>query len=325
MRELREYFHRIQGRLVLAFGIVITGTIVIWWFGMLSMSQLTDEVSARMDQLHKSLDMGSRLESTILSEMLSGEHYVATGDTVSRNNAGETDVPELLRSYATLPGIDAKDSQQLAEITNLHNRLQQEYAQAIADRDRGDMAAAIARLNGVQQVAGELKALLRSLNGSQSLRVENAARQVEKDAMHRQLALMIVLLLTTLGGVLFVLRMIHAINGPLQRLVEIADQFGKGDLSVTMDGAMPSEFRVLAGAFGSMGERLREVVGKTVSTADRIGTSATNLSSISEEVAASSGEVANAMVEITSGAEAQASGLRTVDSALGQIRRNCAG
>src|SRR5512146_549296 len=109
MRELREYFHRIQGRLVLAFGIVITGTIVIWWFGWLSMSQLTDEVSGRMDQLHKSLDMGSRLESAILSEMLSGEHYVASGDTVSRSGLTNTDVSELIRSYSTLAGIDAND------------------------------------------------------------------------------------------------------------------------------------------------------------------------------------------------------------------------
>ncbi len=320
MRELREYFHRIQGRLVLAFAIVITGTIVIWYFGWLSMSQLTDQVSGRMDELYKSLDMGSRLESAILSEMVSGEHYVASGDTVSRSGLHDAEVPDLLQSYSRLAGLDEKDREELSQIASLHLRLLREYGQAAVERDRGQMAAAIARVNGVQQAAAELKALLRSLNASQSMRVQSAALQVEQDAVHRQIALIFVLLLTTAGGVLFVVRMISAINRPLRRLVEVADQFGHGDLSVRIDGAMPSEFKVLAGAFGSMGERLREVVGQTMSTADKIGSSATNLSSISEEVAASSGEVANAMVEITSGAEAQASGLRTVDAALGQIR-----
>src|SRR5512146_2342585 len=70
MREFTEYFRRIQGRLVLAFGIVITGTIVIWWFGMMSMSQLTDEIGLRMDQLHRSLDLGSQLEATVLNQMV---------------------------------------------------------------------------------------------------------------------------------------------------------------------------------------------------------------------------------------------------------------
>jgi methyl-accepting chemotaxis protein len=61
-------------------------------------------------------------------------------------------------------------------------------------------------------------------------------------------------------------------------------------------------------------------VGETVRTANSVGQSASDLSSISEEVAASSGEVSTAMIGITNGAEEQAFGLRTVDQALERMR-----
>jgi methyl-accepting chemotaxis protein len=69
-----------------------------------------------------------------------------------------------------------------------------------------------------------------------------------------------------------------------------------------------------------MADRFRVIVGETVRTANRIGQSASDLSSISEEVAASSGEVSTAMIGITNGAEEQAFGLRTVDHALERMR-----
>jgi methyl-accepting chemotaxis protein len=70
-----------------------------------------------------------------------------------------------------------------------------------------------------------------------------------------------------------------------------------------------------------MADRFRNIVGETVSAAQKIGSSAHDLSSISEQVAASSGQVSTAMVGITSGAEEQAHGLRTVNEALEDIRR----
>jgi methyl-accepting chemotaxis protein len=99
-----------------------------------------------------------------------------------------------------------------------------------------------------------------------------------------------------------------------------ADQFGQGDLNVRVDGKMPAEFEVLAGAFTSMADRLRQVVGETVTTAEQITASASDLSGISEEVAASSGEVSTAMVGITHGAEQQAQELVQVTDSLNGIR-----
>ena len=53
----------------------------------------------------------------------------------------------------------------------------------------------------------------------------------------------------------------------------------------------------------------------------QISASASDLSSISEQVAASSGEVSTAMVGITTGAEQQVEGLKTVEASLDEIHR----
>src|SRR5512146_2300164 len=135
MREFTEYFRRIQGRLVLAFGILITGTIVIWWFGMMSMSQLTDEIGVRMDQLHRSLDLGSQLEATVLNQMVNGEHYVSTGDTASRESfrAQGHSAHELITNYTRLPGFNEEDRRDLVRIAELQGRIEGQYARAAED------------------------------------------------------------------------------------------------------------------------------------------------------------------------------------------------
>ncbi|HEX9106541.1 MAG TPA: hypothetical protein VF832_04925, partial [Longimicrobiales bacterium] len=193
MRGFTEYFKRIQGRLVLAFGIVITGTIVIWWFGMMSMSQLTDEIGLRMDQLHKSLDLGSQLEATVLNQMVYGEHYVSTGDTASRQSfqVQGRSAHELISNYTKLPGFTEGDRHDLVRIAELQVRIEGQYARAAEDRHAGRGAASGARLDSIQASAPELKALLRAVNSNQATRVETAARQVESEGMRREIALLV--------------------------------------------------------------------------------------------------------------------------------------
>ena len=60
---------------------------------------------------------------------------------------------------------------------------------------------------------------------------------------------------------------------------------------------MPTELERLARAMDDMGARLRGLVQSVISEASQIGNSASDFSAMSEELAASSGEISTAMVQ----------------------------
>ena len=57
MGQLREYFDRIQGRLLLAFALVFLGTLAIWYVGYSSLDRFSTEVSARDEVLFERTDL----------------------------------------------------------------------------------------------------------------------------------------------------------------------------------------------------------------------------------------------------------------------------
>jgi methyl-accepting chemotaxis protein len=322
MNGIPAYFQRIQGRLIATFGVVLLGTIVIWYLGMYTMGQFADKVGRRVDALQQRLDLGSQLEASVRDQFGAADHYLVTGDKSQLAAFHELDpeITDLEARFRKMPGVGEPELRQVRKIDASHTTLQSEYQQALNDYDARRTPEAVARVNSLQQPVAELKTLLRSLNAGQAEIAAAEAHAVELEATQNQLLLLIVLAVTAIIGIGLVYWTVAAINRPLQRLVVAAKEFGEGDLNVRVNGRMPPELRVLAGAFTDMADRLRTIVGETVSTAEQISSSASDLSSISEQVAASSGEVATAMVDITSGAEHQATGLRTVDTALVEIR-----
>ncbi len=323
MNGIPAYFQRIQGRLIATFGVVILGTIVIWFLGWTTMGQFADKVGRRVDALQQRLDVGSQLEANVRDQFGEADHYLVTGDK-SHLQAFQDLAPAITAlevRFRKLPGVAEPELKQVRKISAQHTALQTQYQAAMDDYDAHKVTEAVARVDSLQQQVAEMKALLRSLNAGQADAAAAEAHAVEAEATTRQGYLLIVLAITALIGIGLVYWTVAAINRPLQRLVIAAREFGEGDLNAArVNGRMPPELKVLAGAFTDMADRLRTIVGETVSTAEQISSSASDLSSISEQVAASSGEVATAMVDITSGAEHQATGLRTVDTALDEIR-----
>jgi methyl-accepting chemotaxis protein len=70
----------------------------------------------------------------------------------------------------------------------------------------------------------------------------------------------------------------------------------------------------------SMAGRLRGVVVSVVKEASQIGNSATDFSAMSEQLAASSGQISTAMVKIASSAEQQVQGMEKADALLLSLR-----
>jgi methyl-accepting chemotaxis protein len=322
MGQLRAYFDRIQGRLMAAFIMALLGMITVFFIGYRSLSDFSDQVTMRNDALYNSTDVAMRLEAAVLDQIATGERYLASRSPEAEQSFDSLGnvVSNLWGQYnVDLDAVDARD--QLHRVRTLHTQIEDGYRTAHGDFLAGREAAAITKVESLDPAVMELRALIRALNTAQVTKATTHAGNLQIQVARRlQLMIWVVLIMTLLLGFL-VWSTLKAIDAPLNRLVTAANRFGEGDLSFTLDGQMPAEFRVLSGAFTTMAERFRTVVGETVSTAQKVGASASDLSSISEEVAASSGQVSTAMVGISSGAEQQAAGLRTVNEALEDIRR----
>lgn len=323
MQAMTGVFNRIQVRLFAAYGVLVAGMLFMWYSGVALLNQFADQVSERIDVLYEGGDLGMRLQASVLDQIAVGEHYLVSGHSEDADEFRRlgTQVHDLKSNYTRVSGLAAAEQMQLARIEDLHARLEVHYALAHALRDLGRQTRAIQSLDGTKALLQELKREIQALSTGEMTKVSTAAAAVRRDATERQPVLFGLLILSVVISSMIVLRTVRAIHHPLQRLVAAANQLGAGELNVSLGGQMPTEFGVLSGAFSTMADRLRTIVGETVTTAEQISASASDLSSISEQVAASSGEVSTAMVEITSGAERQVEGLKTVEAALEEIRK----
>ena len=326
MRSLRAYLNRIQGRLMVAFGIGFLGTFAIFLLAISSLDRFTGELTDRLSDFRERTDLAQSLEAAVVDEINASQQYVLARDSSSlaEFDSLATRFRLLQRGYSALPNLTDAALGRLSEALHLHSELERAVSAAKADLRGGNVAAAEARVGALGPQMAQLRAMIRVISADEFHSAEVASRGFSESMGERQKAMLGLFFLSMAVALLFMFLALRAIDRPLQRLVTAANALGDGDLRVSLNGRMPQELHVLGVAFTGMAERLRTIVGETVATANRITASASDLSSVSEEVAASSGEVSTAMIDITNGAEEQALGLRSVDDGLRTIRQRAA-
>ena len=317
MNKLLAYLDQIKARLYLAFTLVLllaTAIAVVSWDTLDRIAALTDDIIETQD----GSDTALRLQSAMLDQIATGERWLNTRDpaAILRLDSLSTEIRSQFQRYYNLELPDTI-LREIRGISELHKEVESTWG---GGRPQADSTPALNASDNLTASAIKLRTHIAALNSRQMARASAAASELQGVAASRDNLLRILLFITLVVAGGFAYYTIQAIKKPLNRLVIAANDFGEGNLNVSLNGRMPEEFRVLAGAFTGMADRFRNIVGETVSTARKIGASASDLSSISEEVAASSGEVSTAMVGITHGAEEQASGLRSIDEALHEMR-----
>jgi methyl-accepting chemotaxis protein len=321
MNRIRAYFGRIQARLAVAF----MGVFVMAGIAFTSMSLLggyTGEIGDQVEALEARGNYALNLDAAISDQVSAAQDFLNSGREQAKLAADSLAevAREINKTYIGTPGIGPEVHEHLESIRATQAQLEASFAQAQTDRAAGNSGAVAVRVRELDRSMRTLRALIRALNTAELAYVGKEAAGIQQRAGGMQRLLLSVLAVVAIAATIFAYFTMKAIERPLNRLVIAANQFGEGDLNVTVNGRMPDEFRVLAGAFTGMADRFRVIVGETVRTANKISQSASDLSSISEQVAASSGEVSTAMIGITNGAEEQAFGLRTADQALDKMR-----
>lgn len=309
---------RIAGGLaVLVIGLVVAGLL-----GATALRAMRGSVREELLILRSAMEVGNGLTTTVFDEIRAAEQYLsaATPDARTEFQATADAAFEYIRRLETLAGLSVDDRMAVSRLKQLHATMQVDYAMAHALRDLGRSADALARSAAARQPGVELMRLVRDLSAVQAARAGSVADRLSTLAARRELMLWLVALTVLAGGMAVAVITVRAVEHPLERLVTAAERFGAGDLRPVTVGRMPQELRVLAEAMGSMGERLRAIVGEVVAEADRIAGTAGDLSAVSEELAASSSEVSTAMVDISGGAERQRAELAEVQRALERLR-----
>ena len=290
--------------------------------GVFSLATVTRQTAADIRALEDGTGYGNALVSAVLGEIRAAGQYLLTPNPAAKAEfiASGDSAYALQERLRSLPHLDRDDRRLLNQIAATQANLEVTYAtaHALADLGRTDDA----RLFGVQAGSGtdSLIAAVQQLSRRQTTHAGERARAIKAQAEFHQKLLVVVALLALAVVSAAAITVTQMVDRQMKSLIEAADRFGSGDLRPLRLGAMPDELARLAEAMDRMATRLREVVETVVRESSQLTGAAGDFSAMSEEIAASTGEISSAMVRITTTADEQVQGMKQADELLGRLR-----
>ena len=290
--------------------------------GVNSISSLNRSVDQELSLLLETTDLSNGLIASLSGEVRSAEQYLLRPTEAARRRfRDEGDSAYVYhRRYRTLRALTTSDRYIVNKIASNQAQLEVNYAMAHALADLGRVEEARREAQRARAPSDTLLGDVRALALAQTNRSLVRANELRREAQQRRSLLWLLFCTSLALGAITSVQTVRWVDLPLRRLVGAADRFGAGDLRRVQLGKMPTELEQLARAMDSMAGRLRGVVVSVVKEASQIGNSATDFSAMSEQLAASSGQISTAMVKIASSAEQQVQGMEKADALLLSLR-----
>ena len=315
-------FNSVSMRLGLGMGALVALALVLASIGYFTLRKTRIQASTELDRIVMSNELGSGLVGAVLQEIRSAEQYlVEPGDRLRREFRQNGDSAYAFQArFRKLSGLTQEERYSINQLADEQAAVEVQYALAHALADLGRGADARAMADRARGPADGLTRDVRNLTSTLSQRALQSTDAIQREAQWREKLLIGGGLFVIIVGLVVAIATLRSVRTPLRRLGSAADRFGEGDLRPVHLGSMPAELAVLAGAMDGMGARLRTVLGAVVRESQAISGSAGDFSAMSEELAASSGEISTAMVRVSSSAEQQVHGLREADTLLESLR-----
>lgn len=306
----------------LGMGIVIALCVVSGVLSIVALARVRISIDGSLAGLVRTNSLGDGLVSSALDEVRAAEEYMGGPSPQIRRDyelAGDS-VNTVMISYRRLMTLSTDDRYTLNEMANAQAEFDVNYslAHALVDLGRGPDGRTLA--DQARGAADTLVADIHRLSASQTQVALAGSDVLRSQAKWWEKLVAGMLILVVIAGIVVGRLTIGMVSGPLGRLVGAVERFGQGDLRPFQLGSMPLELARLATAMDDMGARLRQVVSAVVRESQTISASASDFSAMSEELAASSGEISTAMVRVSSSAETQVQGLRESDRLLNTLR-----
>jgi methyl-accepting chemotaxis protein len=316
-------FRSLRSRVIGAMAVLILLVFAIALLGVNSISALDDSVDQELSLLLESTNLSNGLIASLGSEVRSAEQYLLLRSREVKDRVIEDSDSAYVyqRRFQTLNALTTSDRYIVNKIAGNQAAIEVAYATAHALADLGRNEEARRQADLARAPTDTLLGDVRALVLAQNNRAIARANDLRRNAGHRRSVLWLLFAVSLSAGIGISVFTVRMVDQPLRRLIGAADRFGAGDLRRVQLGKMPSELERLARAMDGMASRLRGVVVSVVGEASQIGNSATDFSAMSEELAASSGEISTAMVKVASSAEQQVRGMEKADALLLNLQR----
>jgi methyl-accepting chemotaxis protein len=319
VKALGSLRSRVIGGMVLLLILVFA----IALLGVNSITELDRSVDQELSLVLESTDLSNGLITSLSDEVRAAEQYLMRRSETSRRrfvDDGDS-AYAYQRRYRNMKALTTSDRYIVNKLAANQAQIEVAYATAHALADLGRVDEARQKAEQARAPADTLLGDVRALALAQTNRALARANDLRKDAGHRRSALWLLFFVSLTLGVATSVFTVRTVDRPLGRLIEAADRFGAGDLRRVQLGRMPTELEVLARAMDTMASKLRGLVVSVVGEASQIGNSASDFSAMSEELAASSGEISTAMVKVASSAEQQVRGMEKADALLLSLKQ----
>jgi len=294
--------------------------------GVSALGRMTRQMAGDIATLQEGSSLGASLVSVVLGEIRAAERYLLTPTLSVKAGfvASGDSAYTFLGRLEELPNLAANDRRLIHQVANSQATLEVAYAtaHALVDLGRNDEAHRIAARAAA--VTDTLVDMVRQLSNAQARHAIARSRELQNQARFYQRLLLLGAILALAVGIGAGLGLIRTVDRHMGRLTAAVDRFGGGDLRPVTIRQVPDEITRLTQSLDTMAGRLRGVVASVVRESHQVSVSAGDFSAMSEEIAASSGQVSSAMVKISTAAEHQVRGMNEADQLLGRLRESSA-
>lgn len=312
----------LRGRLAATMALLLSLVLVLAIVSATAVARLDRDASTAISDLVRGEALTNSLTVGISEQVRLADRMVTGPDSATERalSAVTDSTHQILRLMRLLRGLGPEDQAQLNQIGTTQAGMEVARATALAWQalGRADLAA-LARTGASGQTETML-AEVRRMTAAQASRALESAERLRIRADDLRIVLWAIFLVALAIGIASAWLTIRSIDHPLARLVAATQRFSTGDLRAADLGGMPAELAALGSAMNTMGARIRQLLASIAQEGQEIGASAGDFSAMSEELAATSGQVSEAMVHLTQAADGQVRALRDADGHLGALR-----
>jgi methyl-accepting chemotaxis protein len=321
--KIAHSLRRLIGVTMAALMVLVLGMTVL---GAGSIRSISRAVGSDVQTVQQAAGIANSLVAAVLGEIRAAEHYLLSPrPTVKQEFVASGDSAYSYQArYRDLKSLSNADRRIINQIGANQAEMEVAYATAHALADVGKMDEARAIATRATGATDSLVADVQRLSEAQARQSVDRANGLQVKAARFQALVVLLCIIAVILGTGAATWTVREVDRQLGRLIAAADRFGAGDLrAVQLDG-MPIELARLAKALDEMAGQLRGVVVSVVKEAQHLSSSAGDFSAMSEEIAASSGEISGAMVKIAGGADHQVQGTMEADQLLASLRSTAA-